>query len=77
MAVRDSAMRLIRMGPPDYGYHLERVSVASVDDALTWLHDQTWCLKTDRERRHFVKGLMWLRWLYSVEWQARGGMDDR
>lgn len=43
------AQRLIGMGPPDYGYHLERVPIdrdytadhapLSVDASLTWTRD--------------------------------------
>lgn len=69
------AQRLIRMGPPDYGFHMERPDIASIDDALAWLHDQPWGIDTDAERRQFVKRLLWLRWLHSADWQKRGGVN--
>ena len=76
------AQRLIRMGPPDYGYHLERLPDGAIDAGLAWMRDwhdidgrHPWQGESDASRRRAIHHWGFLRWLCRVEWQQRGGRD--
>ena len=76
------AQRLIRMGPPDYGWHLERVPVSTVDEALAWQREwygadgvSHWMGVSDAERRRAVKWWLAIRHWHAAEWRQRGGLD--
>lgn len=82
IGINDLAGRLIRMGPPAYGYHVGRAAVASVDDGLRWMrewHDgagaYTWMGASDAQRRRAVKHWLFLRHAHRAEWRKRGGVE--
>jgi hypothetical protein len=82
MPISNLAQRLIRMGPPDLGFHLDRAPILSVDDGLYWMRDwhdrdgrHTWQGQSDETRRHAIHHWRFIRWLYRDEWRKRGGVD--
>lgn len=58
---------------PDEPYRLIRPVIASVDDALAWLHEQRWPhaeLSSDERRRKAVYRLRFARHLVDEGWSS-------
>ena len=83
MPISPLVHRLISMGPPDPGYHLERSLSRTVEETTAWMgfwHGENgaciWLSVAPDRRDETAKHWLFLRHVHATDWRQRGGLDE-